>query len=265
MKGNKNINKIETMKINTIHYVVAVFLCIMGTVTSQAQVTIGSDQLPAQAALLDIKSQSPDANNVTSTTGGLLLPRVMLLDKNTLEPFISRTDAAWTNATQKAELVKKHIGLQVYNLSVTDGFTRGMYIWDGDTWQKQDLPDPGVQQNVNYFFTLPSFNIELEETTAYQTVDLYAEYERQFTRRASADNTFISNPSYDLDVLPMAGTDRLYRRDELDYAITDFDTSVIFPHDLSVSDDGKLTFKLQSANPVLSSKTYINVLFIIKK
>lgn len=262
----KKIKSRKQMKTSNFHYIIATLICWFGMTTAlHAQVTIGSNEIPAQAALLDVKSQLPDSNNITSTKGGLLLPRVMLVDPQTLEPFVTTSDPMWTNATQKSDLTKKHIGLQVYNLATTNGFTRGMYIWDGTTWQKQDVAGAGAQQNVNYFFYLPSFNIELEETTDYQTVDLYAEYERQFTRRNTPDNTFISNPAYDLDVLPIAGTDRLYTRDELDYAITDFDDTLIFPHDLTVSNEGKLKFKLRSAKPTITAKTYINVVFIIKK
>ncbi len=244
---------------------VAIALGLIGTTTSlQAQVTIGLDQISARAALLDVKTQAPDANNVTSKTGGLLLPRVMLVNQATLEPFVSTAETVWTNTTQRSKLMKEHIGLQVYNLATTNGFTQGMYIWNGTIWERQEVADPSVAQNVNYFFTLPSFTIQLENSTNYQTVDLYAEYERQFAKTAT-NTKFIANPSYDLDVIPKAGTERLYRRDELNYAITDFDDAVIFPHDLSISSEGKLTFKLWATNPVLAKKTYLNVLFIVKK
>ena len=265
MKNNKEVKK-KVMQTNKIYNILVVLLVVLGIAPAlQAQVTIGSDEIPAKAALLDLKSQSPDASNITSTTGGLLLPRVMLVNPTTLEPFVATTDATWTNSTLKSELTAKHIGLQVYNLAVTNGFTRGMYIWDGATWQKQELSGGGAQQNINYYFTLPTFNIELEETTAEQTVDLYAEYVRQFTRKSTADNTFVSNPSYDLDLLPMVGTDRLYRRDELNYIITYFDDTVIVPTAISVSDEGKLTFKLQSATPAVSVNTYLNVFFLVKR
>ncbi|MGS4347302.1 hypothetical protein ACKUSY_17285 [Myroides odoratus] len=253
------------MKGNKIYYMVGIALSLLGAATSlQAQVTIGLDQIAARAALLDLKTQVPDANNATSKKGGLLLPRVLLVNNQTLEPFISTTETIWTNATQRNQLMKEHIGLQVYNLATTHGFTQGMYIWNGTTWKRQERADSSVAQNVNYFFTLPSFIIQLENSTNYQTVDLYAEYERQFAKTAT-NTKFIANPSYELDVIPKAGTERLYRRDELNYAITDFDDTVIFPHDLSISSEGILTFKLWATNPALANKTYLNVLFIVKE
>lgn len=221
-----------------------------------AQVTIGSDGIPNRAALLDVKDLiNPGANNETATTGGLLLPRVLLLDQTTLEPFISRTDAEWVNAST-SKIKEKHIGLQVYNLSETNGFTKGMFVWDGAKWERQDY----TPLNVNYFFYLPSFNIEIQGTVNH-VIDLYAEYERQFTRQLNSN--FVSNSNYTLDVLPMAGTNRLYKRHELDYVITDYDETIINVGTISISNDGKLSFDVTNTNT--SKKSYFNILFIIKR
>ena len=74
---------------------------LLTTVSSlSAQVTVGSDISPSRATLLELKSQQTvgtitavtDAGNVTSTTGGFLLPRVKLVSTATLEPFITTTD-----------------------------------------------------------------------------------------------------------------------------------------------------------------------------
>lgn len=221
-----------------------------------AQVTIGSEAMPNRAALLDIKDRpNPGANNETSTTGGLLLPRVLLLDQNTLEPFISRTDTDWVNAAT-TKIKEKHIGLQVYNVSETNGLTKGMFVWNGTQWEKQDY----TPLNINYFFYLPSFNIKIQGTVNH-VVDLYAEYERQFSRQLNTN--FVSNSNYTLDVLPMAGTDRLYQRHELDYVITDFDETIISPNTISISNDGVLNFDVVSTNT--SKKSYFNIMFIIKR
>ncbi|MFV0311119.1 MAG: hypothetical protein ACK5KN_05660 [Dysgonomonas sp.] len=100
----------------------------------QSQVTIGAGIEPARAALLDLKDNDPDGENVTSKTGGLILARVKLVDKNTLEPFIPKTDPDWTNAVKQAALMKDHVGLMVYNLNDKDGFSEGTYIWNGAEW-----------------------------------------------------------------------------------------------------------------------------------
>ncbi|MDR1501434.1 MAG: hypothetical protein LBT43_03140, partial [Prevotella sp.] len=99
-----------------------------------AQVTIGSGKAPSRAALLEIKDQEPDLQNVTSTKGGLALPRVSLVNTATLEPFIATTDADWTNTTTQADLKKIHVGLMVYNLNTTLPFTKGIYVWTGEKW-----------------------------------------------------------------------------------------------------------------------------------
>lgn len=96
--------------------------------TIQAQVTIGTDRAPAKAALLQIKDQEPGSSNQTSTTGGFVLPRVVLEDLTTLEPFLEPTDADYSS--QKA----LNVGLLVYNVNATGGFAPGLYFWDGEAW-----------------------------------------------------------------------------------------------------------------------------------
>lgn len=250
------------MKLTRKTYWILVLLLGVGISTSvKAQVTIGSEGQPNRAALLDISDRlTPGTNNETSTTGGLLLPRVLLVNKTTLEPFIPTTDTDWISSTS-SKIKEKHIGLQVYNLSTANGFTKGMFIWNGTEWEKQDiLENNDAQQNVNYFFYLPSFNIDIQANTR-KVVDLYAEYERQFTRRLNPN--FISNSNFTMDVLPMAGTDRLYQRNELDYVITDFDETIINANTISITNDGRLTFDVLRTDT--SKKSYFNILFIIKR
>lgn len=108
---------------------------------AQAQVTIGMDELPRKAALLDLKTQQEkgtvasvtDDKNVTSTSGGLLLPRVKLVNTQTLEPFIAKDDAEFVNNTNS--LKEKLAGLMVYNIS-DDGLSLypAVYTWNGASW-----------------------------------------------------------------------------------------------------------------------------------
>lgn len=114
------------------------FLCFLlilsGNANLSAQVTIGAGYPPEKGALLDIKDQEPDLQNVTSTTGGLILPRVSLVNIATLEPFIATTDADWLNTATRADLKKTHVGLMVYNLNAVSPFTKGIYVWIGEKW-----------------------------------------------------------------------------------------------------------------------------------
>ncbi|GAB6012537.1 hypothetical protein [Viscerimonas tarda] len=106
----------------------------------QAQVTIGMETSPARAALLELKTQEaanpPDANNdanVTSTRGGLLLPRVKLMNPATLEPFISVSDTDWVDSI-RTRIKELHAGLTVYNLTDDAAFKSGFYTWNGRRW-----------------------------------------------------------------------------------------------------------------------------------
>jgi hypothetical protein len=105
------------------------FACLfLETATVSAQVTVGSRLEAARGALLDLKTQLPDATrNVTSTSGGLLLPRVELSDPKdfSLIPNLN-TD------------LKKYTGLLVYNLNVDETLSleKGIYQWDGEKWRK---------------------------------------------------------------------------------------------------------------------------------
>ena len=93
-----------------------------------SQVTIGSGFRPEKAALLELKSNEPNEQNITSDVGGLLLSRVSLLNLNTLEPFIS------TSTSDYNQLKRTHTGLIVYNVNNQSPFVPGLYYWDGQKW-----------------------------------------------------------------------------------------------------------------------------------
>jgi hypothetical protein len=103
----------------------------------KSQVTIGSLTEPAKAALLDLKTKNADNDNVTveaNKGGGLVLPRVKLVDENTLQPFISIDGSDWMNQTNRDNAKKVHTGMMVYNLETTKGFSKGIYTWNGTQW-----------------------------------------------------------------------------------------------------------------------------------
>ncbi len=114
------------------------FFILCSTCVS-AQVTIGSGNPPAKGALLDLKDKEPENNNITSETGGLLLPRVGLVNRSTLQPFIAN-DQDFINNTGKVKDI--HTGLVVYNL--TNDFDKnlcpGIYNWNGNLWERLSKP-----------------------------------------------------------------------------------------------------------------------------
>ena len=124
------------------------------SVSVQGQVTIGSVETPEKAALLDLKTQSPDADNATTNKGGLLLPRVKLVNPLTLEPFI-------VNAT--ADEKHSHTGLTVYNVThdETAGLESGHYYWNGLMWVKMvtSLPAGGTVNMRNLLTTTTSAGV----------------------------------------------------------------------------------------------------------
>lgn len=227
---------------------------IIATGKVYGQVTVGADVEPAKAALLDIKSQAADASNVTSTKGGLGLPRVQLVSLTTLEPFIPTDDPAWSDAI-KAATMSSHAGLTVYNLNTAAPFTKDVYVWDGAKWGQI-----GSGVNAERYFYIPSFNIPLRSvsTTITYTFDLYAEYVRQFTKDSN-NTTFVSSNS-SLTKIPSKASGTLYAANELDYVITYYDTNIIT--DVSVTDAGVLNYKVLSQNT--SKDSFMNVVFVVK-
>lgn len=224
-----------------------VVLCCAGSV--YGQVTIGSDKLPAKAAILDIKDQDADGSNVTATRGGLGLPRVELVSLTTLEPFIATTDTEWT--TNQAATMSAHAGLMVYNLEENSDLGKGVYVWNGSRWGQ-------VGAGERYFY-IPSFNIPLPAPSETElTFNLYNEYVRQFTDNTS-NPTFVSSNS-SLTKVPSKASGTLYEYDELDYVVTYYDSDIL--KDVSVTTDGELKYKVKSQ--ATSVNSFLNVVFVVK-
>ncbi len=122
-------------------------LCLLVAGNVAAQVVIGTDTPPVKGALLELKTQEAGADNVTSTKGGLVLPRVKLVSLTTLQPFIDVNDPDWLqNATTRIK--EKHVGLVVYNLTTTAPFVEGLYVWDGKGWEMTSADaDNGLTKN----------------------------------------------------------------------------------------------------------------------
>lgn len=106
------------------------------------QVTIGSSGEPVKAALLDLKDAEPNSANETSTTGGIVLPRVKLVNRATLQPFIDNDQNFITNVGKVKDL---HTGLTVYNLVTITGVEVGVCVWDGTQWNNV----AGASVNIN--------------------------------------------------------------------------------------------------------------------
>ena len=257
------------MKLN-IRPIVLCFLYLLSAGAISAQVTVGGDLTPERASILDIKTQAAidpvsnyDATNVTSAKGGLGMPRVHLVNRTTLEPFISITDPLWLDSASN-KIKEKHAGLFVYNTYVSDGtetdsnltFIQALYVWDGNKWSPVTEGDSN-DFNSRGYFTIPSVNIPLNQIGTAFTFDLYAEYKKQLTR--SGNNRFVSSNAA-IQIVPSPIETKLYERNELDYIITYFDSTVI----TNVSLDNTGVMKYDVLTKVTSTRSFVNVLFVVK-
>jgi len=248
MKRNK-------LNIKAILVLLVVVVCSFGY-QAHAQVTVGSNKAPVKGALLEIKNKDADSpssvtdiKNVTSDEkgGGLGLPRVWLEDMKTLQPFIAK-DAAWDANTGGVKQL--HAGLMVYNINATD-FTQGIYVWDGAQWNKM------VDGTAKKYFYIPSFNIPLGAKGTTGEVKLYDEYKKQFTK--TGNPLFVCSNNL-LERVPSPESQRLYKPEELDYAITYYDASIL--EEVAVGTDGIMTYKVKDINTTVNS--FLNVVFIVK-
>lgn len=254
--------KMKHLSTRLIGIIALTALCNL-TTKLQAQVTIGSDKSPAKAALLELKTQEADVDNVTSLKGGLGLPRVQLKNKTTLEPFIAN-DANFNDNVDKVKDL--HVGLTVYNLTsnlstendMNKRFRQGIYVWDGNQW---NFVYEG--QGQRYFF-IPSANIPLADDSGNRlpegtTFNLYKDiYAAQFTK---TDNTTFVSSNPNLSFVPSPFNTALYAADALDYVITYYDDNVIKVN--SLSPDGILNYDVLTLDTTPAS--FINVVFVIKE
>jgi len=95
-----------------------------------AQVTIGASIEPNKGALLDLKENNEDSNNIT-TTKGFILPRVKLTDANNLYPMFSPNNVGGYKEGIKLEEDKLHTGLSVYHIDECSLEGAGLYLWSG--------------------------------------------------------------------------------------------------------------------------------------
>jgi len=106
-------------------FTLSFFFCAL--FSAQSQVTIGTLSQPVKGALLDLKQQDDLTGNINSSKG-VMLPRVLLTDINSLTPMLSGGDLS------DATLKLSHTGLVVYNVNTTLPFQEGIYSWDGAKW-----------------------------------------------------------------------------------------------------------------------------------
>ncbi|MDR2086294.1 MAG: hypothetical protein LBP72_03880 [Dysgonamonadaceae bacterium] len=225
--------------------VVTCIVMFFGHIQLNAQVTIGVDEPPVAAALLDLKDRVAGADTVSANSGGLVLPRVKLTDKMTLEPFIATTDAAWDAANQ-AKTKSDHIGLTVYNVIDNTVFDKGIYVWSGNEWKS-------LQLGSNYIY-LPSFNLPWNATSV-NLFDIYRQnlnFATNTKYKSSTGAVKISFPEFEFDDVAT----------DFYYVVTYYDPNVLTISGINA--DGLMTYAKNSALKLPPEGSFINIVMIRK-
>lgn len=115
-------------KTKTKSLTIGILLILLLQTNTSAQVTIGSSNPPLEGALLDLKEDG-------TTTKGLGMPRVKLTDKDNLYPIFTPGSTEYSGANKTAQ-DKAHTGLWVYNINKCEPLGSGIYVWDGDMWNR---------------------------------------------------------------------------------------------------------------------------------
>jgi hypothetical protein len=110
------------------------FLIVLGTAGVKAQVRIGGNAAPSQAAVLDLNAGNDNAAN--TATGGLVLPRVNLT----------------SNTMQLTNGVANQTGTMVYDVTATLGRI-GVYYWNGNNWVLASLPSTSAADSGRFLMS----------------------------------------------------------------------------------------------------------------
>ena len=211
----------------------ALFLIVLLTASNmQAQVTIGSQEVPDPNALLDLKE------NVGGTaTKGLLLPRVALDSLSSFTPM----------AAHVAGMVVYNTATSASSVTVSNSVSPGFYYNTGTRWEKL------MWGYVNWFY-MPSIAISTNDLTPAgpdETIDLYAEYKKQFDGTQSTTATRSVGAPAVIPYIPAAS--------DLYYYVTDYDNTVLSI--TSISATGVMAYRVIGA---ATDCSYINIVFVLK-
>jgi len=122
--------------------------------------------------------------------------------------------------------------------------TSARYILATDTLG--NVVELNTAKNTRWFYP-PAIVIDASDLDTMATLDIYEDYKSQFS------TPLISNPE-------AFGHVPYYDKEELDYYITDYDTSVL--GSVSIDDDGVMTYDIIAVP--FDNYTVINVVFVIK-
>lgn len=115
-----------------------VLLLVSFVFSLQSQVTIGMQAPSLKGAILDMK-ESVQSDGSADSEDGMMMARIFLSNIDSLSPILTGADPNY------ATLKPSYTGLIVYNVNTTSPLEKGLYIWDGNTWNKLNT---SVQNNL---------------------------------------------------------------------------------------------------------------------
>jgi len=209
-------------------FLLAGIFALTSITTLYAQVTIGKRQKPNPDAVLDLVTQG---NNK-----GFLPPRIALVSPHSPAPLSANVQ-----------------GMVIYNTTVLqDSLQEGLYINNGTQWV--------VLTQSPYlapaWFYMPAFPLNVSSSGDF-TVDLWAEYNRQFNNTAAGAN-IVSSDATAPKPLP-----KVYQANELKYYVIGYDNTVF--SNVSLTPTGTLSYTITpTALANVSDSTFMNIAFVVK-
>ena len=196
-----------------------------------AQVTVGSQEIPNPNALLDLKE-----NAGGTASKGLLLPRVALASTSSAAPMAAHVQG----------MVVFNTATSATSVPLAERVSPGFYYNTGAKWEKL------MWGYVNWFY-MPSVSIStttLTPTGTWLTLDLYAEYKKQFD---GSQATFVSSAGAPTPIPYIPQATDMY------YYVTHYPTDVLEIG--TIAADGKMQYRVIGG---ATDCSYINIVFVLK-
>ena len=182
-----------------------------------------------------IGGQNPDINPSamleidSETNKGLLLPRVELESSNVAAPLAAHVE-----------------GMTVYNTATAGDVVPGFYYNDGTKWSQMVTTDNKAVK----FFYMPSIVFDTSADATGVTVDLFAEYKKQFDLKSGNVAQSDKSPAF----IPYFENAK-----DLYYYVTDYDPTVF--SNISIDENGVMTYDVTAA---ATDASIMNIVFVVK-
>ena len=194
---------------------IILLISLISVLSSSAQVGIGTST-PNSDAILEL----------SSTTKGLLLPRVALTATTSFAPLAAHT-----------------LGMSVFNTATAGDVTPGTYYNDGTKWIRIEKSTAATRS-----FYMPPVAIDVSVAATGQTMDLYTLYKNQF------NTPMLKSTSAPTAIPFFTAASDLY------YYVTSYDTNAMTI--TGIDDNGMMTYNVSGLGS--SSCSLLNIVFVCK-